>query len=332
MVVLVVAILGYATLQISHAATFSTSVEAESGTLSGNASIISDSTASGSSAVKFAAGTGTSTGGCTVSGAVAPCMSDTASGTGTSGYSTPVFDDEFNGTSLDTTSWIPGRRLGSGACTSACAGYNPSAEEELFDSSKVSESGGSLNLAATNTSLNGGKNPWTSGAAEMKQGKNFVDGYFEARIKVPLPTDAWTAYWLTTAGSTWPPELDIFEFSFCNSQPTFNNHGTVAGNGVNAAGWPCGEAYGSSSTDFTQWHTYGLLWTSSSVKVYLDGVLQSSLTTSGSGDGIPTTPMYPIFDYAIGQGDNPPNNSQMNIDYLRIWCPGGGTSCMTSNT
>lgn len=51
--VLVVAVLGVYFLGASHAATFATSSEAENGTISGNASTVSDSNASGGSAVKF---------------------------------------------------------------------------------------------------------------------------------------------------------------------------------------------------------------------------------------------------------------------------------------
>ena len=46
-----------------------------------------------------------STDGCTVSGVVAPCSKGAGSGTGASGWGAPSFDDEFNGSSLDTTTW-----------------------------------------------------------------------------------------------------------------------------------------------------------------------------------------------------------------------------------
>jgi Spherulation-specific family 4 len=59
-VVGVFALLGILTLHASHAATYATAAEAESGTVSGNASIVSDSSASGGSAVKFGMGSGSS--------------------------------------------------------------------------------------------------------------------------------------------------------------------------------------------------------------------------------------------------------------------------------
>jgi beta-glucanase (GH16 family) len=255
-------------------------------------------------------------------------MNGGGSGTGTSGYGAPAFDDEFNGTSLDTTNWVAGRREGgTSVCNSDCGGYNPDYESELFEPSAVTEANGDMTITATKQSPDGGQHSWTSGAVEMKPGKNFIYGYFEARVKVPAPSQAWTAYWLNGA-DTWPPEMDIFEFHFFNSQPTFNNDGLPGTQGANLSGWPNAEAYGGTSTDFTQWHTYGLLWTSSSIKVYFDGVLQSMDT---SDTGIPSTSMYPLFDYAIDSTTpNPPSGSQMNVDYLRIWCPGGGTSCTTS--
>lgn len=322
-VIVVVALTGYITLQTTHAATYVSSAEAESGTLSGGASIISDSAASGSSAVQMGSSAGGTTSGCTANGVTAPCSNGSASGSGSSGYGAPEFDDEFNGTSLDTVNWIPGRRDGQGGtCTSNCAGYNPPAnggnEIETFnDATQLTESGGSLNLTATQSGSS-----WKSAAVEMVNGENYTYGYFEARIKVPDPTQAWTAFWLSSGeNNTWPPELDIFEFAENGNQPTFNNHGQLNANnynGYNLDGWPDNEHYGSASTDFTQWHTYGMLWSQSGIKLYLDGKLQN-IETSNAQTGIPSTPMYPIFDYAISQGATPTSGSTMSVDYFRVW-------------
>ncbi len=57
LVVIAFAVVGGLMLVNSHAATFATSAEAESGTVSGNASIISDGNASGAHAVKFGSAT-----------------------------------------------------------------------------------------------------------------------------------------------------------------------------------------------------------------------------------------------------------------------------------
>lgn len=52
-IVLMVAAAGYAALEATHAATYASSLEAESGTLSGTTSIIADAAASGGKAIKF---------------------------------------------------------------------------------------------------------------------------------------------------------------------------------------------------------------------------------------------------------------------------------------
>jgi hypothetical protein len=63
--VAVFAVAGVVLLTLGHAANFATSVEAESGTKSGNASAVSDASASGGSAVKFGAASSGGGGTCT---------------------------------------------------------------------------------------------------------------------------------------------------------------------------------------------------------------------------------------------------------------------------
>lgn len=73
---MVFAAIGCLALAISHAATYSSSAEAEQGTLSGNASIVSDSGASGGLAVKFgSSSTGPGTGTITAGNSKAHCVS-----------------------------------------------------------------------------------------------------------------------------------------------------------------------------------------------------------------------------------------------------------------
>jgi hypothetical protein len=101
-IVVVVVALGVYYLISSHAATPYASNEAESGSLTGSASLVSDSAASNSQAVQFGSTTTTSDG-CSNDGSAAPCVGSTTTGAG--GWGSPVFDDEFNGTSLNTNNW-----------------------------------------------------------------------------------------------------------------------------------------------------------------------------------------------------------------------------------
>lgn len=87
---------------------------------------------------------GSSSGGCTYTGVVAPCIGSTT--TGASGWGPPTFDDEFNGSSVDTSKWVvEGPRQPNNCQEYAC--YSPGS---------VSVSGGCLNLALQNTSCSVG--------------------------------------------------------------------------------------------------------------------------------------------------------------------------------
>lgn len=311
-IVVIIAGIGTYILLSSHAATpQAATAEAENGTKSGTTSVIADNSASSGNALQFgtvaSGGSGSSGASCTSN-----CQPYFANGTTSPKTSwASKLDDEFNGTSLNTTNWYNGRRsCGSG---NVCGGYNSSSESELFSPSNVAVTGGNLVLTATHTSVDGGTHPWTSGTVESKF--DYTYGYFEARLKVPAPSVAWTAYWLTSSQG-WPPEIDIFEFHFCGSQAVFNNHGTTSGNNSNTSGWPCSTAYGGSA-DLTTFHTYGLYWGAGVEKIYLDGVLQSSIPAVSNG--VPSTPQFPIFDYAVDNGTSPPDGSQMVVDYFRVW-------------
>ncbi len=98
LVIAAVAFLGFSAMIESHAATFATSSEAEAGTVSGNATTVSDTNASGSSAVKF--GTSSSGGGITFNHCTNPTytipsnLNDPQSGVSLGGYY--VDNDNWN--------------------------------------------------------------------------------------------------------------------------------------------------------------------------------------------------------------------------------------------
>ena len=103
-------------------------------------------------------------------------------------------------------------------------------------------------------------------------------GYFEARMKWDVTTGAWPAFWLTPVetalgldfynGVQEQGEFDIFEGQGDEPHTFF---GTIHDwkNGVGTANsnntWPLGQ-----SVDFSQYHTYGMLWTPGQVTWYFD--------------------------------------------------------------
>jgi beta-glucanase (GH16 family) len=72
--------------------------------------------------------------------------------------------------------------------------------------------------------------------------------------------------------------------------------------------------------DFTgDWHTYGMLWTPTSLQFYFDGVPDPEKTFTDP-KMIPQTAMYAIFQMATGDNTyNTPPNQVMKVDYVHIF-------------
>ena len=129
--VLGVAVLGAFVIITTHAAQPYTSSEVETGTLSGNASIVSDSNASGSKAVQFGSLVATSA-------AQVPNVPDIPSSANPSGGWTLEYGDAFGSPSIEQGgqdyTWFPSN-------SSSCAthqGFLPSQEMENFTCGQVS--------------------------------------------------------------------------------------------------------------------------------------------------------------------------------------------------
>jgi beta-glucanase (GH16 family) len=237
--------------------------------------------------------------GCSVAGIFAPCIG--SSTTGASGWGTPVFDDEFNESSLDATKWSTGW-FASGITTGA-----NSLEQECMDPAQVSVSGGALNLTAIAKSetCGGVAQNYASGMVTTRGLFDFTYGYMEAKIWLPGTTSIadWPAFWLI--GPNWPTsgEIDIMEGLGGQAEVHYHNTtgslGPLIGSG-NYAG---------------SWHTFGANWQSGTVTYYYDGVNIGSLASTS------TSPMYLILNLALSTSITSPNTvpATMKVDYVRVW-------------
>ncbi len=229
--------------------------------------------------------------------------------TGVPGDWTLKFDDEFNGTSLDTAKWSTGW-YGSGIT----APVNDS-EDDCYDPAQVSEGGGALDLTLIAKSENCGiSDPLYAGGLVSTQGKfSFTYGFIEARVWLPgAPGDAgyvanWPAVWAD--GQNWPEdgEIDIAEGISGQLCAHFHNaanssQGLSAGGG---SGCPSGIYTGG-------WHTFAANWEPGIVTYYYDGVDIGSVTS-----GITSAPMFLVLDYAAGGPTHVPDT--MKVDYVRVW-------------
>lgn len=205
------------------------------------------------------------------------------------GYNKVSFQDEFDGTSLDTSKW--GYQYG-------CFDPAQRSQAQYTDSpDNVSVHDGHLNLTARyspmktrwdgsqvpRTCKNGDTTydaPFTSGmiTTKTKDGKVLYAApgtgfYAEARVKLPAGRSSWSAFWGTGTKGGWPAngEIDIFESK--GYDPSFlmsNIHTPRAGNPKKTQQHQ-GAMHGDTATSQSEWHTYGLLKTADAIEFYFDG-------------------------------------------------------------
>ena len=205
------------------------------------------------------------------------------------GYNKVSFQDEFDGTSLDTSK---------GGYQYGCFDPAQRSQAQYTDSlDNVSVHDGHLNLTARyspmktkwdgsqvpRTCKNGDTTydaPFTSGmiTTKTKDGKVLYAApgtgfYAEARVKLPTARSSWSAFWGTGTKGGWPAngEIDIFESK--GYDPSFlmsNIHTPRAGNPKKTQQHQ-GAMHGDTATSQSEWHTYGLLKTADAIEFYFDG-------------------------------------------------------------
>ena len=228
-----------------------------------------------------------------------------------------VWNDEFDGSSLNTTNWEALNRRDS---------FNN--EKQYYHPNQVSVSGGNLELTAINVPLAG--KAYQSGL--ITSNDLFGPGRFEARIDLPTSQGMWPAFWLNANHVPWPQggEIDIME-----------NRGSEPHIVSSAYHWQtdpgpcCGQhqyvtqeytaTEGGQPVDFHGgFHTYAAEWDETTVRYYVDGNLYHTVTET-PGRPIFETPKNIIVNLAVGGnfGGDPDGTTQwpqtMYVDYVRYW-------------
>ncbi len=263
---------------------------------------------------------------------------------------TPVWQDEFSGTSLDTSKWSYQTGNGFTAGTDYVAGWGNNELEYYTDrASNVSVQGGNLVITARKEKITGptgsttGTFDWTSGRVRTAGKLSRAYGKFEIRAKFPRGKGFWPAIWMLpeepSPYASWAAngEIDIAEG--WGSKPTEVAH-TIHYGGV----WPNNVYSGKTASypnagSMDQWHTYTLQWTPGKIQWLIDGQVTSEKTQWWSAKNNPPSsdadlnawpapfdrPFYLLLNLAVGGNfdGNPdattPDQGQMLVDYVRVY-------------
>jgi beta-glucanase (GH16 family) len=231
-----------------------------------------------------------------------------------------IFDDEFNGNSLDLKKWY---RCYPYADENVGCTNGPPLELEWYFKNNVTVSGGLLHLTAKKQPMHG--YPYTSGfvvtggTPTKPPGFSFQYGYMETRAKFPPGKGMWPAFWLLPADRTWPPEIDAMEWQ--GGMPLIDYATIHWGKQVHGHHPSDGTAFNTNVDLSAGFHTYGLDWQANSVTWYFDGKVVKTFTKTAD---IPHQPMYILLDLAVGGWISFPDKNthfpaDMQVDYVRVW-------------
>lgn len=269
-----------------------------------------------------------------------------------------VFEDNFDGNSLDLSKWQI-QPWGQGALSG-----QPNQEYNSLDNVEVSN--GTCKTIAKNETVVRKAVNWKPDNEILEDGLpnlrtyyytssciwtnyKFGHGMFEIRCKLPKGKGFWPAFW-TFGGPGWN-EIDVFEFwnetdAFGNYDPSklskvhkMNAHYDYDGDGNSEN---CPTKY--TGPDFSQaFHTFTVIWTPYKIEWYVDGDLKriSTLFCTMLGEivdcnglqafhqyildkAFPRQPMHIIFGMGIQSGSNAPDAntpfpSSLEIDYIRYY-------------
>ena len=237
------------------------------------------------------------------------------------------FADEFSGSSLDRTKWLPQTNFATGtssASSRSCHVDNPANVDVVQGKLKLT-----VRKVSTPVVCKGSPANYTSGMVTTYRLFSQQYGRFEARMKVQgtfgSKPGLQEAFWMwpddrVESDVTWPAagEIDVAElYSQYNTLVVPFLHYTANDNGgpipgVNTAHCPASRG---------QFQTYTLTWTPTTLTILVDG---KTCLVNTSGDPAFQKPYIVAFSQALGVGANAlqkstPMPASMQVDYLRVW-------------
>jgi len=232
---------------------------------------------------------------------------------------TMVWNDEFTGTSIDTTKWS--FDIGTGAPSLTGWGNN---ELQYYTSNpaNVSIVNGNLTINAIKESYQG--SAYTSARIQTKLKGDWTYGRFEIRAKLPKGKGIWPAIWMLPTDNFYggwaaSGEIDIMEL--LGHEPA-KVYGTIHFGGV----WPdnqnSSENYTLPKGDFSDdFHIFAIEWDSEGISWYVDSIRYSVKPHKQPFD----KRFYLIMNLAVGGNwpGNPDGSTvfpvRMEVDYVRVY-------------
>jgi beta-glucanase (GH16 family) len=249
------------------------------------------------------------------------CQGTTPLGLGGSWSCT--LDDEFNGSSLNTSLWAPE--------LTAQNLYVAGPDCYVNNPNTISVSGGYLNLSAvrvpTFTCVGNYTSQYETGMVTSRSLFTQTYGAFEVNAKLPASTapGLQETFWLYPQSLTygkWPASGEIDFAEFYSQYPNLDVpyiHYNYSSTDPNVTAYNC-------SIDPSQFNTYGVDWTPTSITVLYNGNV--CLTDSWLNGPAPfNQPFFIALTQALGlSGSNAVNASTplpatTQIDWVRAWTP-----------
>jgi beta-glucanase (GH16 family) len=244
------------------------------------------------------------------------------------GYSTPmehdgytrVWNDEFSGSTLNTSNW--GYDIGDG-CPNCGWGNN---ELQYYRTENATVANDVLTIEARKESF-GGK-LYTSSRIKTQGKKSFRYGRVDIRALLPRGQGIWPALWMlgnniTTIG--WPScgEIDIMEMIGGSGREN-QVHGTIHYND-NGHIYTGGTYTLQSGMFYQAYHVFTLIWDETSLKWYVNDQLYKEINIAGTAMTAFHQQFFFIFNVAVGGNwpGYPDSNTQfpqrMKVDYIRVF-------------
>jgi beta-glucanase (GH16 family) len=239
---------------------------------------------------------------------------------GLSGNWNCSFDDEFSGTSLNTSLWQPQ--------LTANSLYVAGPDCYVNNPSTISESGGLLNLSVVKVPqfacVGSYSSQYEAGMVTTSGRFKQTYGAFEVNAKLPTGTTPGLqeTFWLypqTLTYGKWPAsgEIDFAEFysQYLNSDIPYI-HYSLSGSDPNVTAYNC-------TINPTQFNTYGVDWTPTSITILYNGNV-CLVDHPINGPAPFNEPFFIALTQALGLGTNAPTaNTPLpattQIDWVRAW-------------